>query len=129
MCGKSITSEISTRSKEQNQNDKRQVTWWDDTKGIALDSVFVSDLTRDIVGDGNYLADSNTAGKQSEKPENQFFVAMTRLGKPAFNLDQSKEQPAGIAELQLGKAGEGSTSQTQRALQVKLAANYQTEKV
>ena len=96
--------------------------WWDDTKGITHDSVFVSDLAREIASDEDCLADSNTAGKQSEKPENQFFVAMTRLGKPVSNLDRSKEQPAGTAELQLGKAGEGDTSRNQRILQVKLAA-------
>ena len=70
----------------------------------------MSELAREIASDENCLADSNTAGKQSEKPENQFFVAMTRLGKPVSNLDRSKEQPAGTAELQLGKAGEGDTA-------------------
>ena len=119
MCGKSKKNELSTGSEELNQSGKKKITWWDEPKGTTFDSVFIPDLK---LSDGNRLTDTNTAGKQFEKPENQFFVAMTRLDKPAFNLDRSKEQPAGIAELQLGKAGEGDTSQTRRVLQVKLAA-------
>ena len=88
LCGKPTFSEISNRIEEQKWNQKKQVKWWDDTKGIAHDSVFVSDLAREIASDEDCLADSNTAGKQSEKPENQFFVAMTRLGKPVSNLDR-----------------------------------------
>ena len=72
LCGKSTFSEISNRIEEQKWNQKKQVKWWDDTKGIVHDSVFVSALAREIASDEDWLADSNTAGKQSEKPENQF---------------------------------------------------------
>ena len=72
LCGKSTFNEISNKIEEQNWNQKKRVKWWDDTKGITQDSVFVSELAREIASDEGCLADSNTAGSSRKSPRINF---------------------------------------------------------